>query len=226
MRASPLLAFSLKVRREMAKISQPRKKSARKPRQERSRETVDLILTAATRLFVQEGYARATTNRVADAAGVSVGSLYQYFPSKDAIAIELLKRYRERLFARIAARVGEMNAVTFRGVVRALVGALLHDDEIDNSLRSVLIERVMRTEARGEIEAFEERIEGIVADALRGARTRVAINDNALCAFILVRAVVAVIHGAVVDSPKYNTPALVDEVTHLIVAYIERRRRT
>ena len=209
----------------MAKVSQRQKRRARAPRQERSRQTVDAILTAATRLFVQEGYAGATTNRVADAAGVSVGSVYQYFPSKDAIAIELLRRYRERLLARIALHVGEMNAVTFRGVVRALVGALLHDDEIDNSLRSVLIERVMVTEARGEIEGFEERIEGIVADALRGAKNRVAIKDYGLCAFILVRAVVAVIHGAVVDSPKYNTPALIDEVTHLIVAYIERRRR-
>jgi AcrR family transcriptional regulator len=209
----------------MAKVSQSRKVASRRPRQERSRETVDTILAAATRVFGREGYARATTNRIADAAGVSVGSLYQYFPSKDAIAIELMRRYRERLAGRIAAHLGEMNEGTFRNVVQALIGALLHDDQIDNSLRRVLIERVLRTDARREIAGFEERIEGLVADALRGAKDVVAIRDYELCAFILVRAVLAVTHGAVVDSPRHNTPALVDELTRLIVRYIGRKRR-
>jgi hypothetical protein len=118
-----------------------------------------------------------------------------------------------------------MNEATFRNVVQALIGALLHDDQIDNSLRRVLIERVLRTDARGEIAGFEERVESLLADALRSAKDVVAINDYELCAFILVRAVLAVIHGAVVDSPQYNTPALVDELTRLIVRYIGRRRR-
>ena len=224
-RPSSLLAFSDNVRRDMAKVSQRRKGKPRTPSQERSRETVDAILTAATRLFGREGYARTTTNRIADAAGVSVGSLYQYFPSKGAIAIELMRRYRERLVGRIAAHVGEMNEATFRNVVQALIGAVLHDDQIDNSLRRVLIERVLRTEARGEIAGFEERIEGMVADALRGAKDVVAIKDYELCAFILVRTVLAVTHVAVVDSPRYNTPALVDELTRLIVRYIGHKRR-
>jgi len=139
--------------------------AARKPKQERSRDTVDAILTAATRVFVREGYARATTNRIAKTAGVSVGSVYQYFPSKDAIATELLRRYRERLVARIAARVGEMNEVTFRDVVHTLVSALLIDEEIDVSLRRVLIERVLRTDRSREVSGFEERIEGLLADS-------------------------------------------------------------
>jgi len=209
----------------MAKVSRRPKRTAKTPKQERSREAVDAILIAATRLFIRDGYARATTNRIASAAGVSVGSLYQYFPSKDAIAIELLRRYRERLVGRIAARLGQMNGVTFRDVVRALLGALLQDDEIDNSLRRVLIERVLRTESRGEIAGFEERIESVLADTLRASKGLVAIDDYDLCAFILVRTVLAVIHGAVVDSPRYNTPALVEELTQLVVGYLGRRRR-
>jgi AcrR family transcriptional regulator len=209
----------------MARVSQRPKGRPRRPRQERSRETVDTILAAATRVFGREGYARTTTNRIADAAGVSVGSLYQYFPSKDAIAIELMMRYRERLVGRIAAHLGEMREATFRNVVQALIGALLHDDQIDNSLRRVLIETVLRRDARGQIAGFEERVEGLVADALRSAKDVVAIDDYELCAFVLVRAVLGVTHGALVDSPRYNTPALVDELTRLIVRYIGRRQR-
>jgi AcrR family transcriptional regulator len=185
---------------------------------------VDAILAGATRVFAREGYGRATTNRIAETAGVSVGSLYQYFPSKNAIAIELLRRYRERLAARIAAKVGEMNAATFRDVVHALVTALLQDDEIDDSLRRLLIEHVLRTESRGALSGFEERIEALLVDALRAARDQVAIDDYELCAFVLVRTVLAVTHGAVADNPRHNGPALADELTRLIVRYVGRRR--
>ena len=185
---------------------------------------VETIPAAATRVFARYGYARATTNRIAEAAGVSVGSLYQYFPSKDAIAIELLRRYRERLTARIAAKVGEMNEATFRDVVHALVTALLHDDEVDDSLRRLLIEHVLRTEARSALSGFEERIEAVLVDALRAAKEQVSVKDYELCAFVLVRTVLAVTHGAVVDNPRHNRPALAEELTRLIVRYVGRRR--
>jgi AcrR family transcriptional regulator len=185
---------------------------------------VDAILAAAARVFARDGYGRATTNRIAETAGVSVGSLYQYFPSKNAIAVELLRRYRERLIERIAAKVGEMNEATFREVVHALVTALLHDDEIDDSLRRLLIERVLRTESRGAVPAFEDRIESLLVDALRAAKDKVAIDDYEICAFVLVRAVLAVTHGAVADNPRHNRPALANELTRMIVHYVGRRR--
>src|SRR5579859_1074817 len=72
---------------------------ALKPRkealQERSRVTVETIMRAAARILVRHGYEGATTNRIAEAAGVSVGSLYQYFPNKEAIVAALLDRHLE-----------------------------------------------------------------------------------------------------------------------------------
>src|SRR5262245_2560603 len=62
------------------------------PRQERSVALVDAILAAALRLLQKSGFSRSTTNHIAELAGVSVGSLYQYFPSKDAIFAKLINR--------------------------------------------------------------------------------------------------------------------------------------
>lgn len=62
------------------------------PQQARSRATVDRILEAAARVFSEEGYA-ATTDRIATAAHLSIGSLYQYFPNKDALVLELANRH-------------------------------------------------------------------------------------------------------------------------------------
>ena len=74
---------------------QPRKK----PAQARSRATVEAILEAATRILRDQGLADLTTNRVAERAGVSVGSLYQYFPSREAILAELVRRLRREYVA-------------------------------------------------------------------------------------------------------------------------------
>lgn len=76
-------------------LLRPRKQ----PRQARSRETVERVLAASARVFRERGYAGATTNHIAEQAGVSVGSLYQFFPHKAA----LLHALRERLIVQMQA---------------------------------------------------------------------------------------------------------------------------
>jgi AcrR family transcriptional regulator len=71
---------------------QTRLKPRKRPSQERSSATVDAIITAATRILLAEGYAKTTTTKVAQVAGVSVGSLYQYFASREAIVAEIVVR--------------------------------------------------------------------------------------------------------------------------------------
>lgn len=75
----------------------------RTPRQRRSAQTVDAIVEAAARLLESRGLAAFNTNAVAERAGISVGSLYQYFPGKDALIAALGRRERQRLAADIAA---------------------------------------------------------------------------------------------------------------------------
>ena len=73
--------------------STQQKKAPRKPKQKRSLFTFEQILQGAAQVFEQHGYAKGTTNRIAERAGVSVGTLYQYFPNKDAILTELSIRH-------------------------------------------------------------------------------------------------------------------------------------
>ena len=86
---------------------------------------VGTLLEAATRVFVKEGYAKATTNRIAAAAGVSVGSLYQYFPSKDALVVELLRRHRAAMARVLGEHIVKVARDPLGGTVRELVKALL-----------------------------------------------------------------------------------------------------
>ena len=78
------------------------------PRQERSRRTVARILDAATHVFHERGYSAATTNDIAVEAGVSVGSLYQYFPNKDALLVALMEQHIESATAGLAELLGQL----------------------------------------------------------------------------------------------------------------------
>src|SRR5258707_3573352 len=78
------------------------------PPEEGGRTTIEAILPATARVLVKEGFDRASTNRIAEAAGVSIGSLYQYFPSKEALVAALVERHIESMSAALEA---EMAAV-------------------------------------------------------------------------------------------------------------------
>lgn len=76
--------------------SAPRPRRRRKPVQARSKQTVERVLAAAAHVFSERGYG-ATTNHVAELAGVSIGSLYQYFPDKDALLVALHHRHLDEV---------------------------------------------------------------------------------------------------------------------------------
>ena len=100
---------------------QPRKA----PRQPRSAQTVEAIVEAAARILESGGLAAFNTNAVAERAGVSVGSLYQYFPGKDALIGALSRRERALLAAEIAAASAGTDGLPLETVLRRLVRAAL-----------------------------------------------------------------------------------------------------
>ncbi|NJP09964.1 MAG: TetR/AcrR family transcriptional regulator [Leptolyngbyaceae cyanobacterium RU_5_1] len=99
------------------------------PQQDRSKVTVDAILTATTHILTAEGYAKASTNRIAELAGVSIGSLYQYFPNKEALAAALVERHTHEMVELVESKLGDLfNApiqVALPELVRAAIALML-----------------------------------------------------------------------------------------------------
>lgn len=113
----------------------------REPRQVRAELTRERILAAAAHVFTEYGYAAGTTNRIAERARVSIGSLYQYFPNKDAILAALLLRHIDR-GAWTQADELDLSPGTLAATVRALVR-----DAIDNHSEGPQLLRIMIEEA-------------------------------------------------------------------------------
>ncbi|MBJ8435048.1 TetR/AcrR family transcriptional regulator [Acinetobacter pittii] len=100
-------------------LPDPRKR----PRQARSVATFEAILEAAARILESLGFAGFNTNAVAELAGVSIGSLYQYFPSKDALIVELIRRERAKLSTHIVEAIQQHDAADLKEKLKLIIQA-------------------------------------------------------------------------------------------------------
>src|SRR5678809_1130501 len=99
--------------------------------QARAQATVDAILEATARILVKEGYDRASTNRIALAAGVSIGSLYQYFPSKEALVAALIERHMDEMLVVVTEAVAGIEGKPIEQAVRSIVEKMVKAHAID-----------------------------------------------------------------------------------------------
>ena len=190
------------------------------PKQRRSGETVEVILQATTRILVAEGYDRASTNRIALAAGVSIGSLYQYFPNKEALVAALCERHVGEMLAICEAKLAELALAPLHVAAREIVRALLRAHAVEPKLHKVLIEQVPRVGRLCAINEVSARMTTAVHAYLASRRAELRPQNLEVAAFILVRAVEAVSHAAVIERPEYLVDGeLADELAELVLRY-------
>ncbi|MBP6014034.1 MAG: TetR family transcriptional regulator [Alphaproteobacteria bacterium] len=199
------------------KAAIPRKR----PEQDRSRATVDAIIAAAAHILVKHGYDAFTTNRVAERAGVSIGSLYQYFPNKEALLGELMRQHKSDLEAGIDKMAEDAKKVPLAEVVRAAIEHNVQAHLIDPALHRVLSEEVPRLGKLDWQGDFSKRAAARVLAVLEVRRAELAIADLDLAVYMLTRAVEAIVHNAVTERlHDLKSGALADELTRMLVGYL------
>ncbi len=178
---------------------EPRKSA----KQERSRVTIDAILEATARIVGQVGLDRATTNRIAELAGVSIGSLYQYFPGKEALLAALIEREaRADLEAVAAVLHAERGKPLAHTIDRSVV------ELVDRHARNPALYRWMLTyvPALGQhpkIRAIAAQGRAVFRDVLAERRAELPAHiEPALAALILGSAIEAAVHTAIFERPE------------------------
>jgi AcrR family transcriptional regulator len=202
--------------------------SARKqPSQERSRHTVDALLAATARVLVRDGYDRASTNRIAEAAGVSIGSLYQYFPSKEALVGALVAREFEEQCRIVEQKLSEVLDAPLEVAVRKLVEAVVLAHRVHPRLHKVLSEEVPRVGALARVVQLEARVAELMRVALEARRADIRPKDLKLVALLLVHAVEGVVHGVINYHPELiEERELIDQLAELCARYLTKDRPT
>jgi AcrR family transcriptional regulator len=95
------------------------------PRQERAQATVAAILEASAHILVERGHGALNTNQIAVRAGVSVGSLYQYFPNKEAVMTELIRQKRERMLSGVDVALADTETALFEEAFNAVLAVII-----------------------------------------------------------------------------------------------------
>jgi len=194
-------------------------KRRRRPVQTRSRQTVEAILEAAARLFDR---GTATTNGIARLAGVSIGSLYEYFPNKDAILESLVDHHVHDATARLRRELAALDpAATPLAVgVRQLVELMLELHADRPGLHRALVGRMLAMPAvRRRLLEVERGIRDELVAWLR-AHPEVRVPDVALAARTVVEGTDALVHRFVEDAEGTPLAAFAAEVTRLWVGYL------
>jgi len=200
----------------------PRKSAS----QERSRSTVDALLEATARILQKEGYDRASTNRIAEVAGVSIGSLYQYFPSKEALVAAVIDRHAQEISQVTRDALIKMAASPIEVATREFVSVAIEAHRVNPKLHAVLSEQIPRVGRLENIEANVREGYALVRGYLEAHRDEIDVADLDLAAFVCVTVVEALTHAAVLRRPDIlagdQAPRFVDDVTRLLVGYLRK----
>jgi len=204
------------------RVPAPRPSMRKEPRQARSRATVEVIVRAGARVLGDRGWAGFTTNEVAEVAGVSIGSVYQYFPDKLALVDAIRRRHLDDVLA-VMRGLGQ-DVQPLNQLVDELVHGMIAAHSIHPSLHRVLLDEVPADAGtRSAHRAFEteylDRYRAVVA--VSGRRDDPAVE---MVVQVLSAAVEGVIHNAT-RSRTLKSPELKSELVTMIHSYLLQARR-
>jgi AcrR family transcriptional regulator len=215
-----LLAFGTQ---DMARkpLTKPRKQASQK----RSRATVDALVEATARILVREGFDKASTNRIAEVAGVSVGSLYQYYPGKEALVGAVIDRHNQELMQVVRGALAEVASQPIEKAVRRLVAVAIEAHRVDPKLHRVLAEQIPRTGRLENVEAFNREAHALFRAYLEDHRNELRVVDLGVAAFVCVTSIEALTHTAVLHRSELVSDeaveTLIDEAARLVLRYLQ-----
>jgi AcrR family transcriptional regulator len=192
----------------------------RQPKQRRARETVDAILEAVVRILKREGVDALTTNRIAEVAGVSIGSVYQYFPDKRAILVALHQRHIEEIDRMVETTLVIHAASPLDELMRAMIGAMIDAHTTDPKLYEVMLTEVPHR--AGGTQDFAVRLHGVFLLAIASRRLELKKGrDLEKVAFVVTHMVEALSHGAVLRRPRgLSLKDAKAEIVRAVLAYL------
>lgn len=209
----------------MAKVHPKKSKLTprKQPKQERSRGMVETILQATARILVKGDFSELNTNRIAEEAGISVGSLYQYFPTKEATVAALIEKHIESEIPKMREKIliaakNENKKIALREFFEFLVSLYGKNKK----LRMALIDQFPRIGKQKEIQALENEIAHLMFEKIilparaQGQSTPFTATQLELKEFVFGKSLVAILRSAVLEHQSYlDQTELVSELCDL-----------
>jgi AcrR family transcriptional regulator len=189
----------------------PDKKSARRqPKQRRSLETIQVVLEGAVKVLGREGVDAVTTNRIAEAAGVSIGSLYQYFPDKHAIFSALHVAHAQRVRQLLERIVSSHATCSLESLILAILDSLIDEHSADpRELHELLSLQPQEGGLRHALASILESRDPALGPCPRGTQ------------FVIPSMIDVLVHETVLSRPgDLSLAAAKEEAARAVVGYL------
>lgn len=193
----------------------------RSPKQARARALVDAVVEATAQVLREGGPEAANTNRIAERAGVSIGSLYQYFPNKTALFTAVSERHVEQLEHEVQSLIAEFVEHPAEDLVDYGVRSFFAVIRVDAPLHAALQRVSLWGMASGVLNDFRQRTEAMLAAVLaaRADEFETPVANPELAARVAVRALAGILDASILENPEaVNDEALIAETTRLLSA--------
>lgn len=199
----------------------------RKPSQERSREMVEWIVEAATRLFSEQGYKATTTNKIAELAGVSVGSLYHYFPNKESILVELGVRHRQKVYGEIISLLKHDAGGDLEVVLKKVIARMIRLHRESPLLLEALtthtgIDRYLDSMDRDYDLKFWSTVGGIIEKKYRPGRPALKAENLRDAWIMLGKSGKEIIHTVAVDDIYGSEEKITNDLVRVILSFLDK----
>lgn len=192
------------------------------PRQARAQATHAALLEAAAQVLGRDGLSGFTTNAIAERAGVSIGSLYQYFPNKDALMLALIRRQQTRQAETVAAAAALGPGATLAETVRRMVRAAMAHHHADALLASAIDHEEARLPIAAELERLMSQSAQVLGALLLAHQSELGDVDLARAQLTLP----ALVRAAVDSWANLSPPQLdraEDEAVRVVLGYLTLR---
>ena len=173
---------------------------------------------------MRDGYELFSTNRIAKAAGCSIGSLYQYFPSKEALIAELIERHTVQMVSICRKALEDVATAPLDVAARQTCAAMVAAHAVNPKLSKIFREQLPRVGKLKRLNDMHAGTAAMVAVLLKARRAEINVADPDLAAFFIVQGVDALIHASLdLRAKGLSDTALVEELTRFVLGYVQVR---
>lgn len=192
------------------------------PKQERSKSTVDAIFGAVTHILNKDGVDHLTTNKIAEVAGVSVGSLYQYFKNKESIYEGILLRLINNNLERLEKILKETKSdVKIRDIIELIIRTQFESFQKMDKVASVLLEYAPKVLPASHFKKVDERIIAFLVEQVKIHNVKIRPQNQEAAFFVCSQAVRSVILMTFVSKPSDEREVYINELIDMLTIYLE-----
>lgn len=198
----------------------PLKTPRKNPAQSRSADLVASIFEASVRILKTVGGAKFSTRKIAELAGVSVGSLYQYFPNKESIIGALIEREAKRHVDLLEKKFAEIQNQSFEVVIKTLITELIHTVQRDRALLRAILSSTFVTDRLDSIIEAREHMITFVSRILETSGVSASAPSPRVTAYTICAALGGVVETIIFRKTEpFSDQVLIEEVSRMVHAY-------